>query len=72
VVRDTLREVAVGLADEWAWGGVDLAAVVPAAGGVLIGMPLGAAAGDALPAAEVAAGALAGSQRVVEGRFVEV
>jgi hypothetical protein len=63
VSRQVLREVAVG---------IEMAAIVPAAGGRPVGVPLGAAAADALPAAAVAPGALVGWNRVVLGRMIEV
>jgi hypothetical protein len=70
VCWDTLREVAVGIANDVVWD-IELAAVVPAAGGMLVGVPLGAFAGAVLPPAEVAAGTLAGWHGVVQGRIVE-
>jgi hypothetical protein len=62
--------VAVGIANDVVWD-IELAAVVPAAGGMLVGVPLGAFAGAVLPPAEVAAGTLAGWHGVVQGRIVE-
>jgi hypothetical protein len=67
VVRETMLEMAAGLAEDRVWPELELAAVVPAVGGLANGMPIDVAAANALAAAEVAAGTLAGGLVIVVG-----